>query len=232
MHACSACDARAARSYPRRRDRGRVSPDADDHGRPRPSGAPSHQLTLQRRADRKPKCAQQAQRVGQLAADGKSVRRFATLRVESRTPGERVPKDCHVRRQLRAPRGFPFSPYLVRCRTKQRTRVPKLRRLHAPPLKSGHAQSPSSHYQISKHPDELGLDCAKTQAEGEQKLDRFWAHAVARYIANALVPTREPRRLRSAQQILIASSITMVIPRASAALKQSSPIPDVRLRSC
>ena len=175
-----------------------------------------------------PKGAQQAQRVRQLAVDRKSVRRFATLRVESGTPGERVPKDCHVRRPLRAPRGFPFSPYLVRCRTKQRTRVPKLGRLHAPPLKSGHAQSPSSHYQISKHPDELGLDCAKTQARGEQKLDRFWAHAVAPYIANALVPTREPRRLRSAQQILIASSIT----RASAALKQSSPIQDVRLRSC
>jgi len=194
------CDSRAARSYPRRRNGGRVGPDADDHGRPRPSGARSHQLPLQRRADRKLKGAQQAQKVGQLAVDSKSVQRFATLRVESGTPGERVPKDYHVRRQLRAPRGFPFSPYLVRCRTKQRNRVPKLGRLHAPPLKSSHPQIPIIPLPtISKHPDELGLDCAKTQAGGEQKLDRFWAHAVTRYIADALVQPANREMLRSAQ---------------------------------
>ena len=138
---------RAARSYPRRRDGGEAGPGMDDHRRPGPSGAPSRQPPLQRRDDPKPKGAQQAQTVSQLSVDGKSVWRFAMLRVESGTPGERVPKDYHVRRQLRPPCCFPFSPYLVRCRTKQRHRVPNLGRLHAPPLKSGHPKSPSSHDQ-------------------------------------------------------------------------------------
>ena len=98
-------------------------------------------------AIRSPRARSKRKRSVQLSVDGKSVWRFAMLRVESGTPGERVPKDYHVRRQLRPPCCFPFSPYLVRCRTKQRNRVPNLGRLHAPPLKSGHPKSPSSHDQ-------------------------------------------------------------------------------------
>jgi hypothetical protein len=41
------------------------------------------------------------------------------------------------------------------------------------------SESPSFITAIPKHPDELGLDCAKTQAGEERKLDRFWANAVA-----------------------------------------------------
>ena len=72
------------------------------------------------------------------ACNETSVRRLATLRVQRRTPGQRVAKNCHVRRQLRRPHSFPLSQDFGRCCTKQRNRVPKLRRFHAPPLRSAH----------------------------------------------------------------------------------------------
>src|SRR3989442_12593107 len=96
----------------------------------------------------------------------KSARRRAMLRVQSRTPGQRVAKNHHVWRQLRRPRSFPLSQNLARCCTKQRNRVPKLRLFRAPPPKSTHPQPPVIIFTptISKHPDELGLDYVKTRA--------------------------------------------------------------------
>jgi hypothetical protein len=72
----------------------------------------------------------------------KSARRRTMLRVQRRTPGQRVAKNRHVRRQLCRPRSFPLSQNLARCCTKQCNRVPKLRLFRAPPPKSTHPQPP------------------------------------------------------------------------------------------
>ena len=66
-----------------------------------------------------------------------------------------------------------------RCRTKHRDRVPKLRLFPAPPLKYTHLHP--HHFftpTISKHPDELGLDCVKTRAWQEPELGDFLARPV------------------------------------------------------
>ena len=76
----------------------------------------------------------------------KSVRRRAMLRVQRRTPGQRVAKNRHVRRQLRRPRSFPLSQDLVRCRTKHCNRASKLHLFRAPFPKSTHARPPSILY--------------------------------------------------------------------------------------
>jgi hypothetical protein len=131
------------------------------------------------------------------------VRRFAVFRIEGGTPGERVPKDGHVRRQLRPPRRFPLSPNLDRCCTRQRSRMPKVRWFNTPLLKLGHANPPGS-AAIPKHPNELRLDCAKTQAGEERKLDRFWANAVANQAG--LKPS--PRHIRHRCQSSSASRFT------------------------
>jgi hypothetical protein len=90
------------------------------------------------------------------------------LRVQRRPPGQRVAKNHHVRRPLRKPRSFPLSQNLARCCTKQFNRVPKLHLFLAQPLESTHPPPPSYTPTISKHPDELGLDCVKTRARQDQ----------------------------------------------------------------
>jgi hypothetical protein len=109
----------------------------------------------------------------------KSARIRAMLRVQRRTPGQRVAKNHHVRRPLRRPRSFPLSQNLARCCTKQCNRVPKLRLFRARPPKSTHLLPPSISLTptISKHPDELGLDCVKTRAGQEPELGGFLAVA-------------------------------------------------------
>jgi hypothetical protein len=106
----------------------------------------------------------------------RSVPRGAMLRVQCRTPGQRVAKNHHVRRQLCCPRSFPLSQNLARCCTKHCNRVPRLHLFHAAPPKSTHRQSPHSFApNISNHPDELGLHCVKPRAEQEPELGRFLA---------------------------------------------------------
>src|ERR1700716_3283474 len=89
-----------------------------------------------------------------------SVRRRAVLRVQCRTPGQRVAKNHHVRRQLCRPCSFPLSQNLAwRC-TKQCNPVPNVRLFRAPPPKSTHPQLSRSFLYpsvFSKHPNELGL---------------------------------------------------------------------------
>ena len=82
------------------------------------------------------------------------------LRVQCRTPGQRVAKNHHVRRQLGRPCSFPLSRNLAwRC-TKQCNPVPNVRlyprstaEIHASPT------LPIILYPsvFSKHPNELGL---------------------------------------------------------------------------
>jgi hypothetical protein len=101
------------------------------------------------------------------------------LRVQRRTPGPWVAKNRHVRRQLRRPRSFPLSQNLARCCTKQRHLVPKLRLFRAPPPKSTHPPNPPYITStISKHPDELGLDCVKTRAWQEPEVGDFLTRPV------------------------------------------------------
>ena len=108
----------------------------------------------------------------------KSVRRRAVLRVQCRTPGQRVAKNHHVRRQLCRPCSFPLSQNLAwRC-TKQCNPVPNVRLFRAPPPKSTHPQLSRSFLYpsvFSKHPNELGLVCVKTRAEQEPELGIFGA---------------------------------------------------------
>src|SRR6202048_4901641 len=107
-----------------------------------------------------------------------SVRRRAVLRVQCRTPGQRVAKNHHVRRQLCRPCSFPLSQNLAwRC-TKQCNPVPNVRLFRAPPPKSTHPQLSRSFLYpsvFSKHPNEMGLVCVKTRAEQEPELGIFGA---------------------------------------------------------
>jgi hypothetical protein len=98
------------------------------------------------------------------------------LRVQRRPAGQWVAKNHHVRRPLRHPRSFPLSQNLARCCTKQFNRVPKLPLFLAQPLKSTHpppiiSVTPT----ISKHPDELGLDCVKNSGRTRPELGGFLA---------------------------------------------------------
>src|SRR6202011_6090918 len=94
------------------------------------------------------------------------------------TPGQRVAKNHHVRRQLCRPCSFPLSQNLAwRC-TKQCNPVPNVRLFRAPPPKSTHPQLSRSFLYpsvFSKHPNKLGLVCVKTRAEQEPELGIFGA---------------------------------------------------------
>jgi hypothetical protein len=70
----------------------------------------------------------------------RSVRRRAVLCVQCRTPGQRVAKNHHVRRQLCRPCSFPLSQNLAWCCTKQCNRVPNVPLFRARPPKSTHPQ--------------------------------------------------------------------------------------------
>ena len=105
----------------------------------------------------------------------KSARRRAMLRVQRRTPGQRVAKNHHVRRQLRRPRSFPLSQNFARCCTKHCNRVPKLHLFRARP-KSTHPWTPINSLTptIPKNPGELRLDCVKTGASQGRNVVVVW----------------------------------------------------------
>jgi hypothetical protein len=130
-------------------------------------------------------------------------------RVQRRTPGERVAKNHHVRRQFRRPRGFPLGQNLTRCCT-QHNRVPKFRLFRAPPPESTHSCPPSfclvlfpsvpMFSPISKRPDQLRLDCVRIQAGQEPERGDFLAlWPLGRRLASRR-STRSPRAISAASR--------------------------------
>jgi hypothetical protein len=121
------------------------------------------------------------------ACNETSVRRLATLRVQRRTPGQRVAKNCHVRRQLRRPHSFPRLRPVLHETAQSCAQAPSLPRSTAE-IRASLTPIIFITPTVSKYSDELGLDCVKTGAGEEQKTGWFFGASIARLTSQNGLP--------------------------------------------